>query len=67
MPTDVGEPHAQTDQHGVLGQRDLAYRGGHPGQLTKATTFTWDGKSESHTAGPGGGLWTDMYAGNIPM
>ncbi|WP_353947239.1 DUF6531 domain-containing protein [Streptomyces sp. HUAS MG91] len=36
-------------------------------QNTKTTTFTWDGKSESHTTAPDGGVWTDLYAGNVLM
>ncbi|MFE9836548.1 DUF6531 domain-containing protein [Streptomyces sp. NPDC005551] len=36
-------------------------------QNTKTTTFTWDGKSESHTTAPDGGVWTDVYAGNVLM
>ncbi|MFJ2137072.1 DUF6531 domain-containing protein [Streptomyces sp. NPDC087228] len=36
-------------------------------QNGKTTTFTWDGKSESHTTAPDGGVWTDVYAGNVLM
>src|SRR5690606_25589168 len=36
-------------------------------QNDKTTTFTWDGKSESHTTAPDGGVWTDVYAGNVLM
>ncbi|MFI0243082.1 DUF6531 domain-containing protein [Streptomyces sp. NPDC016845] len=36
-------------------------------QNTKTTAFTWDGKSESHTTAPDGGVWTDVYAGNVLM
>ncbi|WP_405623976.1 DUF6531 domain-containing protein [Streptomyces sp. NBC_00076] len=36
-------------------------------QNSKTTTFTWDGKSESHTTAPDGGVWTDVYAGNVLM
>ncbi|MEV4920930.1 DUF6531 domain-containing protein [Streptomyces tirandamycinicus] len=34
-------------------------------QNNKTTTFTWDTKSESHTTAPDGGVWTDVYAGNV--
>ncbi|ULR56084.1 DUF6531 domain-containing protein [Streptomyces deccanensis] len=33
----------------------------------KRTTLTWDGESESHTTAPDGGVWTDIYAGNVLM
>ncbi|MFE6288309.1 putative adhesin [Streptomyces sp. NPDC057877] len=36
-------------------------------QNNKTTTFTWDGSSESHTTAPDGGVWTDVYAGNVLM
>ncbi|CAL9370391.1 hypothetical protein SUDANB151_00836 [Streptomyces sp. enrichment culture] len=36
-------------------------------QNGKTTTFTWDGSSESHTTAPDGGVWTDVYAGNVLM
>jgi RHS repeat-associated protein len=36
-------------------------------QNGKTTTFTWDGKSESHTTAPDGGVWTDSYASNVLM
>ncbi|MFE7612307.1 DUF6531 domain-containing protein [Streptomyces celluloflavus] len=36
-------------------------------QNGKTTTFTWDGKSESHTTAPDGGVWTDVYASNVLM
>ncbi|MFB7272679.1 DUF6531 domain-containing protein [Streptomyces sp. NPDC056244] len=36
-------------------------------QNDKTTTFTWDGASESHTTAPDGGVWTDVYAGNVLM
>ncbi|WP_327396989.1 DUF6531 domain-containing protein [Streptomyces phaeochromogenes] len=36
-------------------------------QNDKTTTLTWDGKSESHTTAPDGGVWTDVYAGNVLM
>ncbi|MFH8935923.1 DUF6531 domain-containing protein [Streptomyces griseosporeus] len=34
-------------------------------QNGKTTTFTWDGKRESHTTAPDGGVWTDIYSGNV--
>ncbi len=36
-------------------------------QNGKTTTFAWDGKSESHTTAPDGGVWTDVYASNVLM
>ncbi|WP_229858654.1 DUF6531 domain-containing protein [Streptomyces poonensis] len=36
-------------------------------QNDKTTIFTWDGNSESHTTAPDGGVWTDVYAGNVLM
>lgn len=36
-------------------------------QNTKTTTFTWDGRRESHTTAPDGGVWTDVYSGNVLM
>ncbi|MFF2901985.1 DUF6531 domain-containing protein [Streptomyces sp. NPDC057966] len=36
-------------------------------QAGKTTAFTWDGKSESHTTAPDGGVWTDVYGGNVLM
>ncbi|MFF9392304.1 DUF6531 domain-containing protein [Streptomyces griseoluteus] len=36
-------------------------------QNGKTTAFAWDGKSESHTTAPDGGVWTDVYAGNVLM
>ncbi|SCD47545.1 YD repeat-containing protein [Streptomyces sp. DpondAA-D4] len=36
-------------------------------QNTKTTTFTWDGSRESHTTAPDGGVWTDVYSGNVLM
>jgi RHS repeat-associated protein len=36
-------------------------------QNGKTTTFTWDGKSQSHTTAPDGGVWTDVYADNVLM
>ncbi|MFD5257292.1 DUF6531 domain-containing protein [Streptomyces bobili] len=36
-------------------------------QNDQTTTFTWDGKSASHTTAPDGGVWTDVYAGNVLM
>lgn len=36
-------------------------------QNGRTTTFTWDGKSESQTTAPDGGVWTDVYAGNVLM
>ncbi|MDX3311449.1 RHS repeat protein [Streptomyces sp. ME08-AFT2] len=36
-------------------------------QNDRTTTFTWDGKSESHTTAPDGGVWTDVYAANVLM
>ncbi|MGW6792421.1 DUF6531 domain-containing protein [Streptomyces chartreusis] len=34
-------------------------------QNNKKTTFTWDGSRESHTTAPDGGVWTDVYSGNV--
>ncbi|WP_438306865.1 DUF6531 domain-containing protein (plasmid) [Streptomyces sp. HUAS TT11] len=34
-------------------------------QNSKTTTFTWDGSRESHTTAPDGGVWTDVYSGNV--
>ncbi|MER5447022.1 DUF6531 domain-containing protein [Streptomyces sp. NPDC002766] len=36
-------------------------------QNNKTTTFTWDGSRESHTTAADGGIWTDVYAGNVLM
>ncbi|CAL9332589.1 hypothetical protein SUDANB106_00104 [Streptomyces sp. enrichment culture] len=36
-------------------------------QNGKTTTFTWDGDRESHTTAPDGGVWTDVYSGNVLM
>ncbi|WP_327370360.1 DUF6531 domain-containing protein [Streptomyces sp. NBC_01217] len=36
-------------------------------QNAKTTTFTWDGSRESHTTAPDGGVWTDVYSGNVLM
>ncbi|MYY06561.1 RHS repeat protein [Streptomyces sp. SID4913] len=36
-------------------------------QNGETTTFTWDGRSESHTTAPDGGVWTDVYASNVLM
>ncbi|MFD7819673.1 putative adhesin [Streptomyces sp. NPDC059698] len=36
-------------------------------QNTKTTTFAWDGSRESHTTAPDGGVWTDVYSGNVLM
>ncbi|UYQ66702.1 DUF6531 domain-containing protein [Streptomyces peucetius] len=36
-------------------------------QIGRTTTFTRDGSSESHTTAPDGGVWTDVYAGNVLM
>lgn len=36
-------------------------------QNDRTTTFTWDGKNEAHTTAPDGGVWTDVYAGNVLM
>ncbi|MEU9711087.1 DUF6531 domain-containing protein [Streptomyces sp. NPDC047967] len=36
-------------------------------QNGKDTTFTWDGRSKSHTTAPDGGVWTDVYASNVLM
>ncbi|MFJ6480954.1 MULTISPECIES: FG-GAP-like repeat-containing protein [unclassified Streptomyces] len=33
----------------------------------KTTKFTWDNKRESHTTDPNGGIWTDVYSGNVLM
>ncbi|WP_453087020.1 FG-GAP-like repeat-containing protein [Streptomyces roseus] len=33
----------------------------------KITVFTWDNKRESHTTDPSGGIWTDVYSGNVLM
>jgi RHS repeat-associated protein len=33
----------------------------------KTTNFTWDGSRESHTTAPDGGVWSDIYAGNMLM
>lgn len=32
---------------------------------SKTTSFTWDGSRESHTTAPDGGVWTDIYSGNV--
>ncbi|MFD7379997.1 DUF6531 domain-containing protein [Streptomyces mirabilis] len=34
-------------------------------QNNKTTNFTWDGSRESHTTAPDGGIWTDVYSGNV--
>ncbi|QOV41466.1 RHS repeat protein [Streptomyces ferrugineus] len=34
-------------------------------QNGKKTTFTWDGSRESHMTAPDGGVWTDVYSGNV--
>ncbi|MGW3953092.1 DUF6531 domain-containing protein [Streptomyces sp. NPDC004752] len=34
-------------------------------QNNKTTNFTWDGSRESHTTAPDGGVWTDVYSGNV--
>ncbi|GAA2637445.1 hypothetical protein GCM10010425_45530 [Streptomyces spororaveus] len=31
----------------------------------RTTTFAWDNKRESHTTDPNGGVWTDVYSGNV--
>ncbi|MBT1187915.1 RHS repeat protein [Streptomyces sp. CJ_13] len=31
----------------------------------KTTTFAWDNKRESHTTDRNGGVWTDVYSGNV--
>lgn len=31
----------------------------------KTTTFRWENKRESHTTDPNGGVWTDVYSGNV--
>ncbi|PPT15892.1 hypothetical protein CYQ11_26215 [Streptomyces cinnamoneus] len=31
----------------------------------KTSTFTWDNKRESHMTDPNGGVWTDVYSGNV--
>ncbi|MEU5420300.1 ricin-type beta-trefoil lectin domain protein [Streptomyces sp. NPDC020667] len=31
----------------------------------KTSTFTWDNKRESHVTDPNGGVWTDVYSGNV--
>ncbi|MFF4219382.1 FG-GAP-like repeat-containing protein [Streptomyces nondiastaticus] len=31
----------------------------------KTTTLTWDNKRESHVTDPNGGVWTDVYSGNV--
>ncbi|MFD5127027.1 DUF6531 domain-containing protein [Streptomyces olindensis] len=37
-------------------------------QKGKTTSFTWDsGGEESHMTAPDGGVWTDIYAGNVLM
>ncbi|MEU2898615.1 DUF6531 domain-containing protein [Streptomyces sp. NPDC001273] len=36
-------------------------------QNDRTTTFTWDGKNEAHTTAPDGGVWSDVYAGNVLM
>ncbi|MFJ8449868.1 hypothetical protein [[Kitasatospora] papulosa] len=36
-------------------------------QNDKTTTFTWDGRRESHTTAPDGGVWTDVYSDNVLM
>ncbi|MFC9803585.1 DUF6531 domain-containing protein [Streptomyces bacillaris] len=36
-------------------------------QNGKVTTFTRDGGRESHTTAPDGGVWTDVYSGNVLM
>ncbi len=36
-------------------------------QRGKITTFTRDGSRESHTTAPDGGVWTDVYSGNVLM
>ncbi|WP_405894959.1 DUF6531 domain-containing protein [Streptomyces sp. NBC_00104] len=36
-------------------------------QNGKKTTLTWDGSRESHTTAPDGGVWTDIYSGNVLM
>ncbi|MFI9423297.1 DUF6531 domain-containing protein [Streptomyces achromogenes] len=37
-------------------------------QKGKTTSFTWDsGGEESHMTAPDGGVWTDVYAGNVLM
>lgn len=34
-------------------------------QNSKSTSFTWDGSRESHTTAPDGGVWSDIYSGNV--
>ncbi|MER7967158.1 DUF6531 domain-containing protein [Streptomyces ardesiacus] len=34
-------------------------------QNSKITKFTWDGSRESHMTAPDGGVWTDVYSGNV--
>ncbi|MFF8280825.1 FG-GAP-like repeat-containing protein [Streptomyces lateritius] len=31
----------------------------------KISRFTWDNRRESHTTDPNGGVWTDVYSGNV--
>ncbi|MEU9193191.1 FG-GAP-like repeat-containing protein [Streptomyces hundungensis] len=31
----------------------------------KVSTFTWENQRESHATDPNGGVWTDVYSGNV--